>query len=166
MRIDEQVKKCFLAGEHNPFVEAVLHTIPTLAVERGIYSMSSLEQRFRNVYKQCVKAAAFPVDGNIITSGLAWIKYQFSSTPKPKHSIPCEFENALDMNSAELLEQAKYFMDKKCVAEAVRCMVQLDGKARLLAQDWIEEARLILEVRQASEVLLSYANSKGMGTIF
>lgn len=166
IKIDEQLKRCFMAGEDSPFVQAVLHTIPNKAAERGIYSMSSLEQRFNNVYKQCRKSPAYPENGNIMSNSVAWVKHQLASTPKPKEIASCEFDNPEGMNQSELLEQAKYFMDKKCVHEAVRCMVQLTGELRLKAQDWIEEARLVLETRQAAEVLMAYANSKGMGTIF
>ena len=166
MRIDEQLRRCFHAGEHDPFVQAVLHTVPNQAAERGIYTMSSLEARFNNVYKQCRKSPAYPENGGVVSNSVAWVKHKLASTPKPKVIPACEFENPEGMSEAELLEQAKYFMDKKCVHEAVRCMVQLSGEMRLKAQEWIEEARLVLETRQAAEVLMAYANSKGMGTIF
>jgi len=153
IRIDDPLKRCFLAAEQNPFAQAILHTIPNLAAERGIYTISSLEKRFDRVYAECRKA----LDG--------WLTYFFTD-PKPRYLNAAEFESAEGMSQTDLVVQAKYFMDKKCMAEAVRCLIQLDGTARSLAQDWIEEARLVLEVRQAAEVLLAFASSKGMGTIF
>lgn len=159
------MRKCEKAGEHNSFVQAVLHGIPTQAVERGIYSMSSLQKRFENVYKQCKKASFYPELENVLWRPVSWLRYYFHA-PKVKYATTCEFDDVEDMTPQELLDQANYFMRKNCLAEAVKCLVQLSGSPRSLAQDWIEEARLVLEVRQAAEVLLSYAQSKGMGTIF
>lgn len=167
VRIDDALKRCAQAGLNNVFVQAVLHGVPSLAAERGIYTVSSLEKRFDQVYKQCSRVAFYPETENLFWRFMSRIRYLFhASTNKVKYPEACDFENPEDMAPIDLLSQAKYFMDKKCLAEAVRCLVQLSGSPRSLAQDWIEEARLVLEVRQAAEVLLAYAQSKGMGTIF
>ncbi|KAF6021503.1 IMMT [Bugula neritina] len=129
IRIDDPLKRCFLAAEQNPFAQAILHTIPNLAAERGIYTISSLEKRFDRVYAECRKA----LDG--------WLTYFFTD-PKPRYLNAAEFESAEGMSQTDLVVQAKYFMDKKCMAEAVRCLIQLDGTARSLAQDWIEKLDL------------------------
>ncbi|KAA0197084.1 MICOS complex subunit MIC60 [Fasciolopsis buskii] len=47
---------------------------------------------------------------------------------------------------------------------AVRLVGQLRGQARLVAADWLADARLYLEVRQAARALLAYAAARGMST--
>lgn len=166
VRIDEPLKRCFLAAELHPFAQAVLHSIPNKAAEHGIYTMSSLEKRFEDVYNKSIVEASASGSSNFFTRQFNVLKYYVSAQPKPKYTEACDFDNPEDMSSADLMTQAKYFMDKKCMPEAVRCLVQLSGKTRELAQDWLDEARLVLEVRQAAEVLMAHANSIGMGTIF
>ena len=159
VRIDEPLKKCFHAAEMSPFAQAVLHSIPNKAVDEGIYTISSLEKRFNEFYyKTKGEASSF--------SWSNWFTGKLTTEPKPKFLEACEFDTADGMTPDDLMIQAKYFMDKRCLPEVVRCLVQLEGATRELAQDWLDEARLVLEVRQAAEVLMAYANSKGMGTIF
>lgn len=88
---------------------------------------------------------------------------------KPKYNSASEFNklgNISEMDTKDLLVQAHYFMDQHCVAEAVKCMIQLQGLPRRLAHDWIEEARLYLEVKQVSDALQSYATAKTLSHIF
>ncbi|CAL8096041.1 unnamed protein product [Calicophoron daubneyi] len=47
---------------------------------------------------------------------------------------------------------------------AVRLLGQLRGQARLVAADWLADARRYLEVRQAAQVLLAYAAARNMSS--
>ncbi|TPP56095.1 MICOS complex subunit MIC60 [Fasciola gigantica] len=47
---------------------------------------------------------------------------------------------------------------------AVRLVGQLRGQARLVAADWLTDARLYLEARQAAQALLAYAAARSMST--
>uniref|UniRef100_A0A183AC14 MICOS complex subunit MIC60 n=1 Tax=Echinostoma caproni TaxID=27848 RepID=A0A183AC14_9TREM len=47
---------------------------------------------------------------------------------------------------------------------AVRLLGQLRGQARVVAADWLADARLYLEARQAAQALLAYAAARGMST--
>lgn len=81
---------------------------------------------------------------------------------KPVYTTEYELEQCgVDgMDAKELLIQAQYFMKRQSLPAALKCMIQLDGVPHCLAQNWIEEARLYLEVKQVSEVLYAYAMSK------
>ncbi|XP_067938140.1 MICOS complex subunit MIC60-like [Watersipora subatra] len=155
-RIDEALRRCFLAAEMHPFAQAVLYSIPNKAAEEGIYTMTAIERRFREFYDKSISNAKW---SDTLLS-------YFTPEPLPKFIHVCDFDSVDGMTTEELLIQAKYFMDRKCLPEVVRCIVALTGTPRELSQGWLEEARLVLEVRQAAEVLMAYANSKGMGTIF
>jgi len=153
IELAEPLERCARAGEENTFVQAIIHGVPPRAAHRGILNMTTLEKRFDKVFKETYKA-------------LGMASYYLGVLPPAKYQRECDFEHADGMSSKELLVQAKHFVDRQCISGAVRCLVQLEGLPRTLAQDWIEEARLVLECRQAAEALYSYANSKGMGTIF
>ena len=45
-------------------------------------------------------------------------------------------------------------------------MNQLTGASREVAGDWIREAKLLLETRQAAYGLTAFASASGLGTIF
>lgn len=103
---------------------------------------------------------------NILPQFVSNIYSKLAYDNAPKYTKEADFKSTEGMTSRDLLVQAKYFMDKHCLEAAVKCMVQLEGVPRTLAQDWLEEARLLLECRQAAEVLYSYALTKSMGLVF
>lgn len=146
VHLDEPLRRCFLAGEGNTFIQTILRSIPNLARERGIYSLTCLERMFDKVAAEC--------------TGVTY------TTTQPMFTRSCDFHNGEGMTDKELLTQAKYFLRMNCLPEAVRCMVHLSEAKKEIAQDWIDEARLILVVRQASETLMAYAYMKSMSNIF
>lgn len=134
------------------FVEAVLHVLPTVVSERGIYSMSSIEKMFSKVYSQSISKKVLGTFMN--------------KEDEPKFAHACDYHSEATMSDKERLVQAKYFMFKNCLAEAVDCMENMKGEKLPLLKTWIEEARYVVEARQVSEILTAYATSKGMGSLF
>lgn len=45
-------------------------------------------------------------------------------------------------------------------------MNQLKGESRKAAGDWIVQARLHLETKQAADALLAFASATGLGNLF
>lgn len=137
------------------FVAAILASVPEIAFKRGVYTEQSLERRFECVYRECRKAVC------------SWYKRPFYFwNVQPKYLSDCDMVDPCGMSEHELLIQADYFLKKGLIDAAVRCMVQLEGVPRTLAQDWLDEARLFLTLVQAAEALDAYALNRGMGTIF
>jgi mitofilin len=56
-----------------------------------------------------------------------------------------------------LLDRAAQSIEKGDLQQAVRYANQLSGEPRRVAADWLREAKLLLETRQAADVLLAYA---------
>lgn len=164
--ITKSVSRCASAGENNSFVQTVLSGIPQKAVDRGIYTASSLERRFNDVYERCRRVAYYPDTDSLLWRTISRVRYAFHlNSGYVKYSTPADFESAEGMSAIELLDQAKYYMDRKCVEGAVKCLVQLSGSPGALATDWVNEARLVLEVKQAANALLSYARHEAVGFI-
>ena len=161
--ISDELDRCQKAAEDSKFINTILSSVPSKARDCGVLSSSSLERRFDHVYDECKKAAIFPQSSNIVTSTLSNILSKLSIySVKPVYKTEYELEHCGTdgMDAKELLIQAQYFMKRQNLPAALKCMVQLDGVPRCLSQNWIEEARLYLEVKQASEVLYAYAMSK------
>lgn len=53
-------------------------------------------------------------------------------------------------------------MDNGDMGMAVQYMNQLKGDAALVARDWVEETRMLLETQLAASALMSYATSVAM----
>lgn len=159
LSLAEPLRRCIKAGKQHAFVEVVVNSIPDLALERGVYSRSSIEKRFDNVFIKCGKSEGI---GSKISSTISG----FIKAPEAKFKEASEFQSSDGMSNEELLIQAKYFIQRNCLSEAVRCMVQLKDTQRILAQGWIEEARLVLEVRQAVDALRTYSTARGIGTLY
>ena len=53
-------------------------------------------------------------------------------------------------------------LDRDDLAQAVRYLGLLRGEPRLVAADWLREARLLLEARQAADALLAHAAATGL----
>jgi len=168
--VDDQViniagplARCQKAAEDSKFIQTILSSVPTKAKDCGILSSSSLERRFDHVVDECKKAAIFPKSSNIVTSTFSSLLSKMAIySVKPVYTTEYELEQCgVDgMDAKELLIQAQYFMKRQSLPAALKCMIQLDGVPHCLAQNWIEEARLYLEVKQVSEVLYAYAMSK------
>lgn len=168
INIAQVVGECKNSAPKDPFVQTILGTIPGQALTHGIYTPNSLKKRFDNVFTECKKNALFPHSSNIVLSSLSNLYGKLLLfTVKPQYDNAEDFyKHGIDgMDTKDLLVQAKYFMDRQLVTEAVRCMIQLKGLPRHLAQDWISQARLFLEVHQASHTIIHYALSEGLNQI-
>lgn len=163
--LEEPLTLCQRAANNSGFVETILQSIPERVIDTGVYSQSSLERRFDSVYDECRKAALFPTATKLLPQFLSNIYSKLVYDGAPRYTNELQFCSAEGMSTKDLLVQAKYFMDKHCLGCAVKCVVQLEGVPRTLAQDWLDEARLFLEVKQAADALYSYALTKSMGLV-
>ena len=64
-----------------------------------------------------------------------------------------------------LLDRAAAALDRGSLDQAVRYVNQLRGESRRVAADWLTEARLLLETRQAADVLVSFAVANSLGSL-
>ena len=130
--------------------------------------MTSLENRFDNVYNMCKKDALFPNSNNVFFSSLSRLYGKLLLFKiRPRYDTVSDFyDHGIEsMDTKDLLVQAQHFMKRQHVAEAIKCMVQLQGLPRVLADDWIKEAQLYLEVHQASHAINHYALLQGLSQI-
>jgi len=166
--IKEAVDMCRQACPTDTFIQALLDSIPERVLSSGLYTHSSLEKRFEIVFNECRKSAFLPDSSNIFS---AWLSRAYGSMThfgeKPKYTTSSEFyqSGTEGMSTKDLLIQARYFIDRRSMIEAVRCMLQLKGVPRTLAQDWINEARQYLEVEQTCQAIYAYAMALAMGQI-
>jgi len=61
-----------------------------------------------------------------------------------------------------ILAKTETYLEESNVDSAAREMNQLSGWARTLANDWLREARLVLEVQQALDVIAAEARVQSL----
>lgn len=58
--------------------------------------------------------------------------------------------------------QYRYYVDRGNFVQALKYANLLKGASRRVANDWINETRLLLETQQAADVLLTHAATSGL----
>ncbi len=144
------------------FVLATLNSIPAQALQggEGIQSEQQIRTRFENVRRTCRNVALVPPEGaGPLTYLLSHIQafLTFRRAPLPEVIQYSELEK---MDTYAILYLAEKRMTAGDLAGVVDCMAFLKGEPMRIASDWLQDARLYLETRQAIELLQTYMRSK------
>ena len=146
-----------VAGEQ-PFITSVLNSIPSQAISgTGIQSETALRERFKKVRRVCKRVALVPETGGGL--GLYAISYLQSlftiRVPSWMSKLPSGKEPA-ELHTYELLDLADACVTKGDLIGAVYYLNYLQGEPKNIARDWLSDARLYLETRQAVELVQTF----------
>merc|ERR1719445_71969 len=148
-----------IAGDKDSFVKTILSSIPSLALERGVYTEDSLKERFFKVESTARKVAGVGEQGgSLLTFGLSYLQSKLLVDLTKR--VPVETLEVVDLDtisSYDLLSLARYNLDRGNLARTVQLLTQLRGEAARVCSDWLAEARLTLETRQASSILMAHS---------
>jgi len=155
------------AGEEDAFVKTVVGSVSKVAMERGVYTEDSLKERWAAVERVARKVAAVgDQGGSLLSYGLSYLQSVLLVDLTTR--APCEGEAAIDpasLSSIDLVNLARHSLDRGNLARAVQYVTLLRGESGRVARDWLEEARLTLEARQAAEALVAHAASQGIAAL-
>jgi mitofilin len=152
-----------VAGDDDKFVEVVLASISPMALERGVYTEDSLKERFTVVEKTARKVAGIGEEGgSLLAYGLSYLQSLLMVDLVQRN--PAENVGVVDLfevSPMDLVSMAKHSLDQGDLARAVQLMTQLKGESGRVVSDWVAEARLTLETKQAVQAIMvhSLANS-------
>jgi len=152
-----------VAGDDDKFVEVVLASISPVALERGVYTEDSLKERFSVVEKTARKVAGIGEEGgSLLAFGLSYLQSLLMVDLVQRE--PAENMGVVDLSVVspmDLVSMAKHSLDQGNLARAVQLMTQLKGESGRVVSDWVAEARLTLETKQAVQAIMvhSLANS-------
>lgn len=146
------------AAGQDPFITTVLDAIPTQAISGdGIQPMGGLKERFDRVKRICRRVALVPeTGGGVGTYALSYlqslltIRAWFPDPTITSNSDPAE------MHTYQLLHHADAQLKRGDLEGAVLYMNHLQGEAGTVARDWLADARLYLETRQAVQLIQTY----------
>jgi len=151
---------------HGEFINAVLSSLPGEALNRGVYTDQSLRDRFFRVEKMA-RRTALVKDGesSLLIYLLSYIQSFLVITPS-NEKLP-DANEALDIDSLstfDIIGLARGCVERGDIAQAVKYMTLLKGESANVSKDWVKEARLLLETRQACDALLAHASAFGFET--
>lgn len=131
----------------NPVVNAAIASINPSAYQRGIPTSAELIERFRRVAAEVRKASLLPVeeDAGVAAHAVSNVLSRFIFK-KHKGRVDGDDVDSVLARTETLLEEGK-------LDDAAREMNVLEGWAKTLSADWIAEARRVLEVKQAMDVV-------------
>ncbi|KAL4232096.1 hypothetical protein ACF0H5_009672 [Mactra antiquata] len=163
--LEVEIDAVFFAAKNNPFVCLVLDSIPEKAIKRGVYTEENLKERFERVNKVARRVAMIDDTGGSLMK-FFWSYLQSKFIFNVQAEAESDNVNLDELDTFQICDKAKYWIEKNDIEQALRFMNLLTGESRRVAADWIEEARLLLETRQATYALMAFASSRGLGTIF
>ena len=151
------VKK--VAGSEDKFVATLCSSIPEVALERGVYTEDGLKERFCKVEATARRVAGVGEQGGSLMSyGISYLQSLLLVDLSKR--APTEGLEVIDLDtisSYDLLSLAKYNMDRGDLAKAVQLLTQLRGESGRVVSDWLAEARLTLETRQAVTAIQAHS---------
>ncbi|XP_033232208.1 MICOS complex subunit Mic60 isoform X4 [Belonocnema kinseyi] len=154
------------APKEDPLVKAVIEGIPDEATKRGVFPEDALRERFLKVEKMARRLALLPEEGASLPVYLLSYLQSFliiqTINPIPKSELedaPIDIES---LNTYDILQRARYYLDRGDFKMTLRYMNLLKGASRCIAKDWMNEARILLETQQAVDALLAYAGANGL----
>lgn len=138
--------------DDEPLANAALQVIPRTAIERGVYTEEGLMQRFIRVRKiaQRVNLVGEERSG-LLTYALSYFQSFLMFNVKP--NLDTKEINPKDLDTYKLLAYADHYLFHGDLEQAIRYVNQLRGEPRRVASDWLREARLLLETRQAVTII-------------
>ncbi|XP_015597218.1 MICOS complex subunit Mic60 isoform X2 [Cephus cinctus] len=154
------------APKEDPLVRAAIQGIPEEAVKRGVFPEDALRERFFKVENMARRLALVPENGASLPIYLLSYLQSFllvkAISPISKTELQDEPFDVQSLSTYDILQRARYWVDRGDFKMALRYMNLLQGAPRCVAREWMNEARILLETQQAVDTLIAYAGATGL----
>lgn len=158
-----QLVKRFASSDGSALASVVVSSIPRAALDHGVCSEDNLKDRFYKLEKLCKRVALVSEHGGGLGKYLvSFLQSIFVFEPRINFKDEIEGKKLVDPSSwstFDIIARVKCCLLDHDIEQAVRYANQLRGQARLVASDWIKDARVHLETRQAIEVISAFSTS-------
>jgi len=157
------------AANDNQLAISVLNSIPPKVLKEGVQSEETLADRFSRLEKVCKRVAL--VDSHGAGLGRYILSYLQSlfiiDKGVPVSDDEVEGKTLVDptaWTTFDILARVRYCLSRRNLEQAIRYANQLKGQPRVVARDWIRDARLHLLTRQALGALMTHAEAIALDT--
>ena len=158
--ITEEVASLRKAAKGDVFISTMLDSLPPSATTpTGIQSQSALTERFKQVKRIARRVALVPATGGgLETYALSLLQSMltFDIVRRSKGSDPAK------MDTFDILLEADVRLNRGDLEGAVYVLNHLEGESGCVAKDWLVEARLYLETKQAVTLIENYMAASNM----
>ncbi|KAL1493978.1 hypothetical protein ABEB36_009656 [Hypothenemus hampei] len=141
----------------------VLRTIPHEVRERGIFPEEALKSRFNQLEKIARRIELVPIGGApLITYILSYAQSMLlfkTVSYIPQTELNDEHTDFTKMTTDDIFVRARFFLERDDFVQALKYMNLLKGACRVVARQWMNEVRMLLETRQAAQILMAHATS-------
>lgn len=154
------------ANSDDEFIEALISSLPNESIYEGVYTEADLKERFVKVEK-VVRSVAHINEHNAgpFAYGLSYVRSKLRIDPRKKMSSKDRIDPKR-MDTNEILDRAKYFLQRNDLKSTVRLMQLLGGEAARVAHDWIKDTRMHLETKMIAEALVAHSTINGIRTTY
>ncbi|XP_050357349.1 MICOS complex subunit Mic60-like [Nymphalis io] len=155
------------AGVGDELVNTVLKSVPESVRENGLVPESVLRAKYHQMEKIALKVALVEQDGaRLPVYFLSWLQstllfMKLSGIPQQEVDKMPEGPFT-DLDTFDLLQRARFWMERGNLAAAIRYVNSLEGASRAAASSWYDAARSHLETRQAAEAVIAHAAALGI----
>ncbi|XP_046972875.1 MICOS complex subunit Mic60-like [Vanessa cardui] len=155
------------AGAEDQLVTTVLKAVPESIRETGLVPESVLKAKYHQMEKLALKVALVEQDGAPLpVYFMSWLQstllfMKISGIPQEEVDKMPE-EPFSDLDTFDLLQRARFWMERGNLAAAIRYVNSLEGASRAAAASWYDAARAHLETRQAAEAVIAHAAAIGV----
>ncbi|KAK6534467.1 Formation of crista junctions protein 1 [Arthrobotrys megalospora] len=134
-------------------VKAAIASINPIAYQKGVSSPAQIIDRFRRVAVEVRKASLVPEGAGVFGHASSWVASKLLFT---KSGL------ATTDDVEAILARTETYLQEGELDKAAREMNQLKGWAKTLAGDWLKEVRVLLEVKQAVDVIAAQARLQSL----
>ncbi|XP_013165405.1 PREDICTED: MICOS complex subunit MIC60 [Papilio xuthus] len=155
------------SGGEDKLVSTVMKSIPRSVWADGVVPDSVLKANYYKMEKTALKVALVELEGSPLPIYfISWLQSMFlffkvSGIPQKEVDDPPK-EPAKDLDTFDLLQRARFWMERGNLAVAIRYVARLEGASLVAAETWLEAARIHLEIRQAAEAIVAHAAALGL----
>lgn len=164
--MSNEIKAVAIAAEGDELVAVVINGLPDEAVKRGVYPEDALRERFIKVRKMAHRLAMVPEEGaRLPVYLLSFLQSMLIINPSnaiSKDELQDKPVDFSQFDNFDILNRAKYWLDRGDLTQALKYMNLLKGASRKVSEEWMKEARLLLETQQAANTLMAHAGANSL----
>ncbi|KAJ3104914.1 Formation of crista junctions protein 1 [Phlyctochytrium planicorne] len=154
--VAKEVEILKAVGKEDTFVVDILSHLNPEIVSDGVPSVAELSDSFNTISTAIRRAQVMPDHGGPISFAVSWLL---------SHAIIKKSGYVAGDDVESILARSETFLKAGDLDKSARELNQLRGWPKKLAADWLAQARLHLEIRQAYEVIDSHVRLNALGAV-
>lgn len=150
--LSTQIETVRKVCQGNESVEALTNAFSSVVSSRGVYTEDTLRASFKQIGNLCRQVSLVNEEHNsLFVYFLSYLKNVLTFAPSATE--PPEEINVADLEPFRIVAYANYCLQRGELEQAARFVNQLKGESRKVAEEWLSEARLLIETKQTTEAL-------------